>query len=99
MENLNDNLSEKERIKLKRQEMREKAMDMMFGKNRHLYAGNIWGWKFSMLSFFGLLIILTFAVIGVVTGNINLEEQYNNAKKAQEEKNLKSKQVDSLNSK
>ena len=95
MEDPKEPLSDKERLKLKRQEMREKAMDMMFGKNRHVYEGNIWGWKFSIISLIGLLLIVSFAAIGVATGNISLDEQLNNARKVQEEKN-KNHVADSL---
>ena len=98
MEDAKEPLSDKERLKLKRQEMREKAMDMMFGKNRQMYEGNIWGWKFSIISLIGLLLIVSFAAIGVATGNISLDEQLNNARKVQEEKN-KSSVSDSLKSK
>jgi hypothetical protein len=98
MEDPKEPLSDKERLKLKRQEMREKAMDMMFGKNRHVYEGNIWGWKFSIISLIGLLLIVSFAAIGVATGNISLDEQLNNARKVQEEKN-KNHVSDSLKSK
>jgi hypothetical protein len=98
MEDAKEPLSDKERLKLKRQEMREKAMDMMFGKNRQMYEGNIWGWKFSIISLIGLLLIVSFAAIGVATGNISLDEQLNNARKVQEEKN-KSSVSDSLKGK
>ena len=98
MEEAKDPLSDKERLKQKRQEMREKAMDMMFGKNRQQFEGNIWGWKFSMISLIGLLLIVLFAGIGVATGNISLEEQLYNAKKAQQEKINKSTVADSSSS-
>ena len=58
-----------------RKERREKAMDQMFGKNRKEYMGNIWGWKFSILSLVGILAVILFATIGVMTGNIDLEQQ------------------------
>lgn len=61
--------------KLSKQEMRKKAMDQMFGKNRKEYMGNIWGWKFSILSLIGILVVIGFAAIGVMTGNIDLEKQ------------------------
>lgn len=60
---------------LTRKERREKALDQMFGKDRKEYMGNIWGWKFSILSLVGILAVLLFATIGVMTGNIDLEKQ------------------------
>lgn len=73
-------LSPKEQARQRKKEMREKGMDLMFGKNRHQYAGNIWGWKFSMISLIGLLLVVSFMSIGIATGNINIEEHLQNAK-------------------
>jgi hypothetical protein len=53
--------------------------------------GNIWGWKFSMISLIGLLLVATFAAIGIATGNISLDEQVQKAKEAQKEKAEKEK--------
>ena len=96
MEDPKEPLSDKERLKLKRQEMREKAMDMMFGKNRHVYEGNIWGWKFSIISLIGILLVVVFMIIGIVSGNINFDDQFQQAKKAKESKETKLKVNDSL---
>ncbi len=93
METAPNNSDPKENARQKRIENREKAMDMMFGKNRHLYAGNIWGWKFSMLSLIGISAVIIFMVIGILTGNINLNNQVQEAKEAQE---IKQKARDSI---
>jgi len=84
-------ISPQEQAKKKKQEMKDQAMDMMFGKDRHQFAGNIWGWKFSMISLIGLLLVASFAAIGVATGNISLDEQVQKAKEAQKEKAKKEK--------
>ena len=88
MDDQQNPVNRKEQAKIKKQENYDAAMDMMFGKNRHQYAGNIWGWKFSLLSLAGLLIIVAFASIGIATGNISLNEQM---RKANEEKAAKEK--------
>jgi hypothetical protein len=88
MDDQQNPVTRKEQAKIKKQENYDAAMDMMFGKNRHQYAGNIWGWKFSLLSLAGLLIIVAFASIGIATGNISLNEQMH---KANEEKAAKEK--------
>lgn len=91
----NDNPAEISRKK--RLENREKAMDMMFGKNRHEYAGNIWGWKFSMISLIGIGVVVIFMIIGILSGNINLSDQVEQAKEAQEEKKTALERSDSIN--
>jgi hypothetical protein len=99
MEDNKEPLSPKEQARQRKKEMREKGMDLMFGKNRHQYAGNIWGWKFSMISLIGLLLVVSFMSIGIATGNINIEEHLQNAKakKAKIESKLKvSEKPDSL---
>ena len=88
MDDQQNPVTRKEQAKIKKQENYDAAMDMMFGKNRHQYAGNIWGWKFSLLSLAGLLIIVAFASIGIATWNISLNEQMH---KANEEKAAKEK--------
>jgi hypothetical protein len=88
--------SPKEIARKKRLENREKAMDMMFGKNRHEYAGNIWGWKFSMISLIGIGIVVLFMIIGILSGNINLNDQVQQAKDAQTEKEAAAEAADSL---
>jgi len=80
MEDNNEPLSPKELARRRKKEMREKGMDLMFGKNRHHYAGNIWGLKFSMISLIGLLLVVSFMSIGIATGNIDIEEHLKNAK-------------------
>jgi hypothetical protein len=60
---------------LTRKERREKALDQMFGKDRKDYMGNIWGWKFSILSLIGIVAVILLATVGVMTGNIDLEQQ------------------------
>lgn len=91
MEDQQAPLSPQEQSKKRKAEMKEQAMDMMFGKNRHQYEGNIWGWKFSMISLIGLLLVTSLVAIGVATGNISLDEQVQKAKEAQKEKAEKEK--------
>jgi hypothetical protein len=73
--------------KMSKEELDKKAMEMLFGKNIKSFNGNIWGWKFSMISLIGLLLIFGFAMIGVLTGNISFDEQIKNAKEAKSVKN------------
>ncbi len=80
MDDQQNPLDRKEQAKKKKQENYDNAMDMMFGKDRHQYAGNIWGWKFSILSLIGLVLVACIAMIGVATGKISLDEQVNKAK-------------------
>jgi uncharacterized membrane protein len=97
MEELKNTENPKEIFKKKRLENQEKAMDMMFGKNRHEYAGNIWGWKFSMISLIGIGVVVIFMIIGILSGKINLNDQVEQAKEAQEEKKTALERTDSLN--
>jgi uncharacterized BrkB/YihY/UPF0761 family membrane protein len=85
------NIDPKELARQKRMENQEKAMDMMFGKNRHIYAGNIWGWRFSIISLLGILLVVVFMIIGIMSGNINLNDQVQQAKDAKEAKESKLK--------
>ncbi len=85
------NIDPKELARQKRMENQEKAMDMMFGKNRHIYAGNIWGWRFSIISLIGILLVVVFMIIGIMSGNINLNDQVEQAKEAKEAKEAKLK--------
>jgi uncharacterized BrkB/YihY/UPF0761 family membrane protein len=85
------NIDPKELARQKRMENQEKAMDMMFGKNRHIYAGNIWGWRFSIISLLGILLVVVFMIIGIMSGNINLNDQVQQAKEAKEAKESKLK--------
>ena len=80
--------------KLSKEELDKKAMEILFGKNIKSYNGNIWGWKFSMISLVGLLLIFGFALVGVLTGNISFDEQIRNAKEAKKENNI-SNNIDS----
>ncbi len=91
MEEEPKNIDSKELARQKRKENQEKAMDMMFGKNRHIYAGNIWGWRFSIISLIGILLVVIFMIIGIMSGNINLNDQVQQAKEAQEAKESKLK--------
>ena len=91
MEEEPKNIDSKELARQKRKENQEKAMDMMFGKNRHIYAGNIWGWRFSIISLIGILLVVVFMIIGIMSGNINLNDQVQQAKEAQEAKESKLK--------
>jgi uncharacterized BrkB/YihY/UPF0761 family membrane protein len=85
------NIDPKELARQKRKENQEKAMDMMFGKNRHIYAGNIWGWRFSIISLIGIMVVVIFMIIGIVSGKINLNDQVQQAKEAKEAKESKIK--------
>ena len=96
MEQESNKMDSREQSRQKRRENQEKAMDMMFGKNRHVYAGNIWGWKFSIISLIGILIVVVIMIIGIVSGNINFDDQFQQAKKAKESKETKLKVNDSL---
>jgi hypothetical protein len=91
-----NNQDPKELAKQKRRENQEKAMDMMFGKDRHIYAGNIWGWKFSIISLIGISVVVVFMIIGIVTGNISLNNQIQEAKEAKETKESKLNTEDSM---
>ena len=86
MEEAPNSSDPKEIARQKRRANQEKAMDMMFGKNRHIYAGNIWGWKFSMISLVGISLVVVFMIIGILTGNISLDQQIQQAKEAKEAK-------------
>ena len=61
----------KEAMRTKREEIYAK----IFGVNRGEYIGNIWGWRFSILSLIGLLIIGGIAIFGIVTNRIDWKEQ------------------------
>jgi uncharacterized BrkB/YihY/UPF0761 family membrane protein len=91
MEQEPKNIDPKELARQKRMENQEKAMDMMFGKNRHIYAGNIWGWRFSIISLIGILVVVIFMIIGILSGNINFNDQFEQAKEAKEAKEAKLK--------
>lgn len=91
MEQEPKNIDPKELARQKRMENQEKAMDMMFGKNRHIYAGNIWGWRFSIISLIGILVVVIFMIIGILSGNINFNDQVEQAKEAKEAKEAKLK--------
>lgn len=69
-----ENISRKQR----KEEMRAKREELytkVFGVRRGEYLGNIWGWKFSILSLIGLLIIGGIAIFGIATGRIDWREQ------------------------
>ena len=67
MEQEPKNIDPKELARQKRMENQEKAMDMMLDKNRHIYAGNIWGWRFSIISLIGILVVVIFMIIGILS--------------------------------
>lgn len=60
---------------MSRKERREKALDQVFGKDRKEYMGNIWGWKFSIVSLVGLLLVTALMAYGVAIGKIDLQKQ------------------------
>ncbi len=61
-------------IDLSRKERRDKARKLIFGDFKDEYLGNIWGWKFSLFSFIGLLLVGFLAFYGVYTGKIDLQK-------------------------
>lgn len=61
-------------IELSKEERKEKSRKLLFGDYKDEYLGNIWGWKFSLISFIGLLVVGALAFYGVKTGKIDLEQ-------------------------
>ena len=61
-------------IELSKEERKEKSRKLLFGDYKDEYLGNIWGWKFSMISFIGLLFVGALAFYGIKTGKIDLEQ-------------------------
>ena len=61
-------------IELSKEERKEKSRKLLFGDYKDEYLGNIWGWKFSLISFIGLLIVGALALYGIKTGKIDLEQ-------------------------
>ena len=61
-------------IELSKKERRDKARKLVFGDFKDEYMGNIWGWKFSIISFIGLLLVGGLAFYGIYTGKIDSEE-------------------------
>ncbi len=59
---------------LSKKERREKARKLVFGEFKDEYMGNIWGWKFSMYSFAGLVLVGSLAFYGIYTGKIDLSK-------------------------
>jgi hypothetical protein len=59
---------------LSKKERREKARKLVFGDFKDEYMGNIWGWKFSMYSFVGLVLVGSLAFYGIYTGKIDLSK-------------------------
>lgn len=60
---------------LSRAERREQARKMLFGNSSDEYMGNIWGWRFSLFSFVGLLLVGALAFYGAYTGKIDMNQQ------------------------
>lgn len=56
---------------LSRAERREKARKLLFGTYKDEYLGNMWGWRFSLFSFIGLVLVGLLALYGVYTGKID----------------------------
>ena len=54
-------------IELSKKERRDKARKLVFGDFKDEYMGNIWGWKFSIISFIGLLLVGGLAFYGIYT--------------------------------
>ena len=61
-------------IELSKKERRDKARKLIFGEFKDEYMGNIWGWKFSIISLIGLLLVGGLAFYGIYTGKIDSEE-------------------------
>ncbi|MCP4438977.1 MAG: hypothetical protein GY810_08550 [Aureispira sp.] len=84
---MNKKKSQEEQNKISKKERKEKALDEIFGPNRDEYMGNIWGWKFSFISLFGLLLVGGLAIYGKVSGKIDFEEQLMHRPSEQIQKN------------
>jgi hypothetical protein len=67
-------------IDLTRKERRDKARKLIFGDFKDEYLGNMWGWKFSFISFIGLLLVGGIALYGIYTGKIDVSNQGNDAR-------------------
>lgn len=65
---------DKKFIELSKEERKEKSRKLLFGDHKDEYLGNIWGWKFSLISFIGLFIVGALAFYGIKTGKIDPEE-------------------------
>ncbi len=63
-------------IELSKKERKEKARKLLFGEFKDEYMGNIWGWKFSIISLIGLLLVGGLAFYGIYTGKID-SKQFN----------------------
>lgn len=59
---------------LSRTERRAEARKLLFGEQPEGYMGNIWGWRFSLFSFIGLVIVGLVAGYGIYTGRIDVKE-------------------------
>ncbi|MCH2023468.1 MAG: hypothetical protein MK207_13415 [Saprospiraceae bacterium] len=58
-------------IELSKKERKEKARKLLFGDFKDEYMGNIWGWRFSIISLIGLLLVGGLAFYGIYTGKID----------------------------
>ena len=68
---MSDKKDERPFIELIRKERLNKARQLVFGDQKDEYMGNIWGWKFSLFSFIGLLIIGIVAYFAIKNGRID----------------------------
>jgi hypothetical protein len=76
-------IPENESSEDRKKRVRQEAMELLFGKNPQLKSGNIWGKSFTLISAIGLGIICLIILIGVLSGNIRLEEQMQKSKEMQ----------------
>jgi hypothetical protein len=60
--------------KIDRIQRREEMLDQIFGKNRKIDNGNIWGWRVSMIGFVLMLGFSAFAIYGTYKGWIRWDD-------------------------
>lgn len=65
---------EKPFSELSKEERRARVREYYFGNAKDEYMGNIWGWKFSIFSFFVILLFSALALYGIYTGKIDMKE-------------------------
>lgn len=59
---------------LTKEERRARVRKYFFGTSKDEYMGNIWGWKFSIISLGIILFFSALALYGIYTGKIDLKK-------------------------